>query len=534
MDKQVKAKIAELIESFSTIPFLFVGSGISRRYYNLPNWESLLRHFSQVVSNNDFKFSQYLSLSNKSFPKIGSLLEKDFNAWWFESSDRYSFSEFYLTQIKNGVSPFKCAVSQYIKEQSTINQDYANEISLFKEISSYNIAGFITTNYDDFLESHSDNYKKFSSQDELLFSSLQNIGEIYKIHGTVETPDSIVITEEDYAQFNLKSKYLAAKLLTIFVEYPIIFLGYSLSDPNMRKIIEDICDCLSEDKLNTLKNRFIIAGRSHNGENDISAGTLVVNDKQLYFTELKLTDFSILYSALKLKKSTLPVRVLRFFKNEFYSYVLSNTPTSRMRISYPEDNTINNDNLVMAIAAPDDFSKFGLVGISGPQWYSNYLTEDLKYTADELLDFAYPKLIKSNQKLPHYKYLQQSPKKHENITEKINTLDEILNNSILKRRKKITHKFLSLSALPGPDLRHNLNYIIDNITENFTQLDELLEFLLNVYKNTPSILSPTPPPSATEFKRLIRIYDWLKYGKEKTQITSIINKDDSGSSPNVI
>ena len=51
----------------------------------------------------------------------------------------------------------------------------------------------ITTNYDTFFESIFDGYKTFVGQDELIFSQLQGIAEIYKIHGSVDKADTIVI-----------------------------------------------------------------------------------------------------------------------------------------------------------------------------------------------------------------------------------------------------------------------------------------------------------------------------------------------------
>lgn len=87
---------------------------------------------------------------------------------------------------------------------------------------------------------------------------MQGIAEIYKIHGSVQNPESIVINKADYQKFYDKGKYLAAKLMTIFMEYPIIFIGYSISDSDIQAILSDVVECLPLDKIETLQKRFIL------------------------------------------------------------------------------------------------------------------------------------------------------------------------------------------------------------------------------------------------------------------------------------
>ena len=49
-----------------------------------------------------------------------------------------------------------------------------------------------------------------------------------------------------YEQFSRKKKYLSAKLLTYFSEHPLLFIGYSASDANIRAILSDIDECLPQ------------------------------------------------------------------------------------------------------------------------------------------------------------------------------------------------------------------------------------------------------------------------------------------------
>ena len=246
-----------LVKKFHTTPFLFIGSGLSRRYLNLPNWEGLLKHFCDKISDDEYKFISLKRKSNNDYAVLGSLLENDFNDLWYNNPQIRSNNSFVEKNVSNGCSPFKTEISYFIDNHLKLNEAYTKEITALKELTERNISGIITTNYDKLVETIAPKYNVFTSQENLIFSSLYGFGEIYKIHGTTSEPDSIIINKSDYDKFDSKSKYLAAKLLTIFVEYPVIFIGYSISDNNIRKILSEIVNCIPKERVDELRDKFI-------------------------------------------------------------------------------------------------------------------------------------------------------------------------------------------------------------------------------------------------------------------------------------
>ncbi len=518
--------LSDVIGKFTTSPFLFIGSGLSRRYLNLPDWKGLLKHFADIVGKDEFSYNFYENKANflehnyGIMPKIADLIENDFDNKWFNDPTIRTTDEFLEEQVKSGISPFKAEIAAYTKRCSKINNSYIQEIQQLIKVSEKSITGIITTNYDTFLEDNFKGYIKYVGQSQLIFSAIQGIAEIYKIHGSIECPDSIVINSSDYEEFERKSAYLAAKLMTIFVEYPIIFMGYSISDRNIINIIKSIINCLSKDQVNRLQDRFVfVEYEADKKDIEVSPFTFMIEDKPMEMTKIKTSDFLAIYNELEKKKSKLPVRLLRRFKQEIYSYTITNTPTSKLRVASIDDERISDDDLVLAIGKVDDFGRKGLSGIIGNEWYRNIVLEDINATADDLLEFAFKPLLNQNsQSLPIHKLLSEAKKSFPEYEDyaKGRTFDRIISKTI-KKNRRILGTYRSVKDIwesEKNDLKRATD-LIAHLEEADFDVSELENVLKELFNSDKDILTNAEQALRTNIRRLILIYDYLKWGKNK-------------------
>lgn len=145
------------------------------------------------------------------------------------------------------------------------------EIAALKAISPHAI---VTTNYDEILEPLFPEYERVVGQ-KILRQPYLSIGEIFKIHGCVSDPLSLVLTKEDYAAFENDKKYLSAKLLTYFAEHPLIFVGYSATDQNIRSVLYDV-DRMIHANFDLIPNIYILEWSP-----DVTAASYPARDRVL-------------------------------------------------------------------------------------------------------------------------------------------------------------------------------------------------------------------------------------------------------------
>lgn len=390
-----------------------------------------------------------------------------------------------------------------------------------KQISQKNLAGIITTNYDTFFEKTFGDYKTFVGQDELVFSSIQGIAEIYKIHGSVSQPGSLVITESDYALFHEKSKYLAAKLMTIFMEYPIIFIGYSLTDTNIQRILEDIVACLPDDKFSALQERFVFVEYKPGFPGVVvSTQSIQLHGRLLSMTKLTLEDFGLLYQALAAKKAALPVKVLRRFKEDIYTYVLTAEPGPLLQVSPLDNNAIDEDTLAISIGLSPT-GEYGLSRlIDENRWYLNIVTDefkDLEYSYDQMLTLTYPELKKQSTGLfPVCKYLAHSTKVFPEIKATIPANFEELATNTNRKSRSSTERYPSIQALWEQEHENpaRMFRLLSCFPEHKMDIQQLGVVLQTFFRENPDGLNTANGNLRSDVKRLIRMYDYLTWGTD--------------------
>ena len=241
---EVGADIKQTLQDKGCQPILFIGSGLSQRYFKGPSWIGLLTQLASTCSLIDKNFAFYKQ-NYASLIDIGEHFSQCFQEWaWGEGVKHFPKDLFESTDGKIYIKYATCEYFQQITP-TNLSEDrlriHQSEIQALRRIRPHSV---ITTNYDTFADILFENYESIIGQ-KVLKTNFASVGELFKIHGCVTDPPTLVLTRKDYNEFTRKKKYLSSKLLTYFAEHPLVFLGYQAEDPNIQGIMSDIDEILA-------------------------------------------------------------------------------------------------------------------------------------------------------------------------------------------------------------------------------------------------------------------------------------------------
>ncbi|WP_278350516.1 SIR2 family protein [Marinobacter nauticus] len=401
-----KKKLADHFREFSASPFLFVGSGMSRRFIGAESWEALLKKFSDLIGEN---FTKIRSQADGDYPKIASLLAESYSQKWWDSEIKGQKDSDYSDDLVKKDSPLKVEICDYLASvHENINAEYQKEIDLLRESK---IDGIITTNWDFFLESIFPEFSVFIGQDGLFSSRNHGIAEVYKIHGCASDPNSLVLTEEDYSKFRKKNPYLSSKLLTIFVEHPIIFLGYSLTDPHVLEILEEIVECIPPNKIDALRQNIVFVEWDPEIKEPALTESIILKTLPVYL--IRTSSYIELFEVLSEIKRRIPAHIFRRIKDELYELVITNDPKGQLYVK-DADNLENEENFqefvvgygaISKIKKSEELARQGIVGVDRDDIVRDVIFDNSNYNSRDIVFEGFPKIIKGNANIPVFKYL---------------------------------------------------------------------------------------------------------------------------------
>ncbi len=412
-------------------------------------------------------------------------------------------------------------ISRYLSklEQSqAIKAGFENEI---KELSSLNVDGIITTNWDVLIEQLFPDYDVYIGQEDLLFSNPQQIAEIYKIHGCATQPQSLILTDGDYAKFNERNAYLAAKLITIFVEHPVVFIGYSITDDNIQALLRSISLCIGPGNIEKLRRNLIFVQPLGEGDSASIADTyLTIDGAQIPLLLVKTDDFLSLYEAINTTKRKIPARILRYCKEQLFELVRSSEPEKKLCVvDYDEIDRKDDVEFLVGVGVASSVAGIGATGyaaIETSDLIHDVIFDGNEYDPEQIIKHVVPRAGRNSQNVPVHKYLSAIGIDTE---QKYKASKLPLDKWVTRAHKdyRLTqytkpyfrnYRHLALKDLIAACTPENAAAYIPHMSKEDIDLEELRTFLIL----HEAKLSYRVSSYASNFRKLASLYDKLRYG----------------------
>lgn len=529
--EEFKNQFSSAIKESHRPPFLFIGSGLSIRYNSIPTWLNLLKSF---VENNkecfQYEFGYYSSKCSNDPLKIASKLAEEFHEYWWKSK-KYDESR----RIHQGIAgldteiAFKIELANFVKQKVKANKRFIEETTL---LSSAVISGILTTNWDNFIQNSFPEFQVEIGQKEAIFADQRSIGELYKIHGCISKPETIIVTSADYERFIVNNHYLNAKLLTLFAEYPIIFLGYSLSDPNIELILRNLISCLDNDlfHIEKLKNRlFFVEWSEKPCISAMEYSTYTLSSITIPLIKITAHDYKDIWEVLANLPRTLSVRTLRQLQSMVFDFVTTTIPTKKVFVNGMEElDKIENLEVVVGFGNISKLEEKGIMGLK-----TSDLMRDILYNQIspqnylEIIEKLLPTVVRKNIFVPFFKYhkacnnlnFDNSLKDYsgDNFTltrASTITMEDYRVTSEKSRMMKLVKKYDSLNDLIKDSTPIHSIQRIPYLSPDKIDIKVLTGFL----KKNWTEFGEKDHMYSSSFRKCICILDYIKYSYFKPQV----------------
>lgn len=206
---EVASSLAEKAKAGRLVPFLGAGISVSA---GAPSWSSLLRQLGQTVG--------------LSVQEIDQLSTRD-------PLDQAAYLQALHSELHpNDPDSFNKAVAQIVQRPR-----YGLAPLLVAGLGSEQA---ITLNYDELYETASADGGRPLRVIAGEPTNSTSTNWLLKLHGTVSSPKTIVLTREDYLGFNSNRQALSALVKATLITHHLLFVGFGLRDDHFHEIVHDV------------------------------------------------------------------------------------------------------------------------------------------------------------------------------------------------------------------------------------------------------------------------------------------------------